>query len=151
MRNGLLALAALGLAGCPSKVVRPPTAVEYCERLRASFEGKTECAPVTAADRLALMHAVEAAVLMRRGPDPAVPGTEKLTDIGWVAYTEEHRQPTMGALLQMMGRELAGMALLEEHNDLAHVGLYVVRGEISADGWARLSKAVRALQPRGEP
>lgn len=150
MKNSLLLLALISLAGC-SKNFRPKTAMELCEKIRTSFEGKTECAAVTNSEKLTMMQAVEAAVLMRRGPDPKVPGTDKLTDVAWVAYTEEEQAPTVGALLQLLGRELAGVALLEEHNDEAHVGLYVVRGEIGAEGWSELSKSVRAFKPRAEP
>lgn len=118
MTKQLLVLALLSLTGC-TKNYRPKTAMDLCELIRPRFEGKTECAAVTNSEKLTMMQAVEAAVLMRRGPDPKVPGTDKLTDVAWVAYTEEEPEPTVGTLLQLLGRELAGVALLEEHNDEA--------------------------------
>jgi hypothetical protein len=147
MKTALWLAVVLGLSGCTSKNVRPKTAVELCERFKDAFEGKTECAPVIAAEKLTMMQAVEAAVLTKRVPDPAGAGADKLTDVAWIAYTDPRKEPTVGMLLQMLGRELAGVALLEEHNDAAKVGVYVVRGELGAEGWTAVSKQVRELKP----
>lgn len=144
MKTVFLVALVVALTGCNSKNVRPKTAVEFCERLQDKFEGDTECAPVTDADKLTMMQAVEGAVLVRKTPN-------RKTEVAWIAYTEPKKEPTIGSLLQAMGRELAGVALLEEHNDQANVGLYVVRGELGADAWAALSKHVRELKPREQP
>jgi len=70
--------------------------VELCQRLgRIVADGTVECVAETQSDRLALFQAVELGTMLRRSPDPAVPGTDKLIDIGWVAYVSRiPRGPT---------------------------------------------------------
>ena len=76
-------------AGCHRPQPRPATAMDYCQQLGTKyFEGKTECMAVTDEALLAAMHAIELAKLIKRVPDPKVPGTDKLIDIGWIAYEQ---------------------------------------------------------------
>jgi hypothetical protein len=144
-----LLLLTLCLTAClkGSSPTRPATAMEYCEQLRKKyFEGKTQCAPVTDAARLTLFQAAEAAVVQRRAPEPGAPGGETLVEMGWVAYTSQQpNNGTLGGVLQLAGRSLAGVALLETHSDPARVGVFVTRGEISAAKWDELNAQVAAL------
>ncbi len=145
MKNAWALAVVLAFTGC-SKNVRPRTAVEFCERLQEKFDGKTECLALTDPDKLTMMQAIEGAVLVKHTED-----SKKATEIAWVAYTDPPKEPTLGGLLQQLGREFAGVALLEEHNDQAKVGVYVVRGELGADAWASVSKLVKELKPREQP
>lgn len=146
MKYALAVAVVFAFTGCTSKNVRPKTAVEFCERLQEKFDGKTECVALTDADKLTMLQAVEGAVLVKQTPDGKKP-----TEIAWVAYTDPPKEPTLGGLLHELGRGLAGVALLEEHNDTAKVGVYVVRGELGAEAWASVGKIVRELQPREQP
>ena len=143
-----LVLLVLSTTGCPkSSPTRPPTAMQYCEQLRKKyFDGKTECSAVTDSAKLTLFQAAEAAVVLRHGVDPAGGGNDKVIEMGWVAYTAQMpNNGTLAGALQMAGRSLAGVALLEAHSDPARVGVFVTRGEISAAKWDELNREVTAL------
>jgi len=135
----------MGACSWLSAPKRPRTAMEYCEQLKKKyFDGKNECVAVTDSAQLTLFQAAEAAVIRR--PDPAAPGSGKFVEMGWVAYTAQMpNNGTVGGLLQLAGRSLAGVALLETHNDPARVGVFATRGEISAASWDELVKDVAAL------
>lgn len=129
-------------SGCPAKHHRPATALELCEQLRGKFDASAECVALTAPDKLALMAAVEGATV--RALDP---NTRAMSEVAWVAFTDTSAKPTLAGMLHQVGRQLAQVALLEEHNDAAGVGLYVVRGQVSASHWEAMRKHVTRLTP----
>ncbi|MFT3713701.1 MAG: hypothetical protein QM817_39080 [Archangium sp.] len=135
MRNLLLGIAVLGAAGCTTNT-RPKTAMELCTRVLPKFDAKVTCQPVTDPAVMTALQAVEAAELV-----------DGKTQVGWVSYAASAPKNDMAGLFTLMGRQFAGVALLEEHNDPARVGMYVVRGQISADGWDSLSQQIRKLEP----
>lgn len=146
--HAVVAGALLALAGCEAKKpTRPKSAMELCEKLRAHFDDTAGCAPVTEPAQLSMLRAIEAARVQRRVPSPGTPEGERLKDIAWVAYTDEPGKMDLGAALQLMGRQLSGLVLLEESNEAASVSLYVVRGAVSAHGWDEARAAVRRFGP----
>jgi hypothetical protein len=140
-----LILGCFGL-GCSfsSRPTRPATALELCAQLvkKSAVEG-LECVKVTDAEMLTMLQAVEAAALHKRG----VSGKDG--DLGWVSFLAAPPDPTsMSGMMQLMGRQFAGLALLEVHNDGARVGAYFRRGEIGANAWDDVSETVTALAAR---
>jgi hypothetical protein len=125
---------------------RPDTALELCAQLAASVAPQLECFSVNDASTLTAFQAVEVAVLRRRGPDLKVPGTDKLTDIGWVSYRAEPEGSLHQVLFAAARQAVALGPVLEASNDAALVDVLVLRGEVSAVGYERLKADVASLQ-----
>ena len=134
------------LAACSfsSRPTRPATAVELCEQLlKRTSVADLECVKVTDGEQLTLLQAVEGATMQKR----SVRGRD--AELGWVAFLAETPDPTsMSGMMQLMGRQFAGLALLEAHNDRARVGVYFRRGEIGADAWDDINSSVTSLAAR---
>jgi hypothetical protein len=134
-------MAACSLSSSPS---RPATALELCEQLlKRTSVSELECVKVTDADQLNLLQAVEGATMQKRGAH----GRD--AELGWVAFLAAGPDPTsMSGMMQLMGRQFAGLALLEAHNDRARVGVFFRRGEIGADAWDDITSSVTSLAAR---
>ena len=150
-----LCCAALSLAAaCHRPPQRPATAMEYCAQLgKKYFETKTECTAVTDEVALGAMNAIELAKLMKRVPDPQVPGTDKLIDMGArIILCDPHRAIVVGGS-PLYGSKIsspdirAGMALLIAA--LCAKGESVIQNVQQIDrGYERIDERLGALGAR---
>lgn len=145
LRRSLVVVVVMLLSGCSVfSHKRPASAVLLCEQLASRYFGANSglaCTPVTDPAALTVLQAVEGAALNTPGG--------KVEDAKlFVAYTRREAPQTLTGLLEHMVKQFTFvLPALQARNDRAEVSVWVVRGAVGADAFAKLEKDIAALDP----